>query len=176
MVKKLTISIPDDLHRKLDSYRDRIPISSVCANGLRAAIGEIEDCVSKARKRFCLLSLNEACEIAYQRGIRWAGHEASPEELAFISLFTMGKEFEGSLLEKLADVNHELRRIVDDYWENLSSFIRELEEVDDLYAPFIKDDSVRYDILWAFRDGVDAIWNEIQDELVPKMLNPDEEE
>jgi len=176
MAKKLTISIPDDLHRKLDSYRDRIPISSVCANGLRAAIGEIEDCVSEARKRFGLHSLHEACEIAYQRGIRWAGHEASLEELVFISLFTMGKEFEGSLLEKLAHRNNELMKIVDDYWENLSGFIRDLEKVDDLYAPFIEDDLDRYEVLWAFRDGVYAIWNEIKDELVQKMLNQDEEE
>lgn len=177
MVKKITISIPDDLHKKLKKYRERIPISSVCANGIRMAINDIEHSVKEARKRFSLLTLEEACEIAYQRGIHWAGYKALLEDLVFISLFTMGKEYEGSQLEKLAGVNIELQDIIDNYWGALTDFIRDLEVINDLYAPFIKDDtddSDRYEILWAFRSGAIAVWDEIKEELIAKLLGSED--
>jgi len=175
MVKKLTISIPDDLHRKLDSYRDRIPISSVCANGLRAAIGEIEDCVSEARKRFYLLSFEEACEIAYKRGIHWAGYKASPEELAYACEQEISMD--GTLYEKLVDANYKIRELGFDehgMFNHFADYVVQEMLLEDILPPFMDELNTDIQVSNHFQRGAKVVWNEIKTELLPKLLNPED--
>lgn len=172
MARKLTISIPDDLHRKLDSYRDRIPISSVCANGLRTAIGEIEDCVSEARKRFYLLSFEEACEIAYQRGIHWAGYESTPETLAFVAEW-ISLGWTGTLFETLVDSNDTICRLNKDHNDNVFDYVIQEGWLEDILPPFMDSDNTDIQVINEFQRGAKIVWNEVKGELLPRLLNPE---
>jgi len=173
MVKKVTISIPDDLHKKLDKYRDRIPISSVCAGAIRTAINDIEDCIKEARKRFFLLSYEEACDTAYQKGIRWAGYKATPEELAFVAEWDF--DFKGTILEKLADSNNKFEKLAfneSGHLHMLSAFVLDEGYLDDILPPFINDDNDDIGICSEFQRGAQSVWNELKNDLLPKLLDP----
>jgi len=176
MVKKLTISIPDDLHRKLDQYRDRIAISSVCAGAIRTSINDIEECIKEAKKRFYLLSIEEASDIAYQKGIHWAGYEATPEEIAYMAEWKYN--FEGTLFEKLVNSNDKIMNMAFDNDGNLESlydFIINEEYLSDIIITFLNDDFDYAHILEDFLRGVRVVWNEIKEELLPKLCNPEDD-
>lgn len=169
MVKKLTISIPDDLHKKLEGYRDRLPISLVCSNALRSAIGEMEGCFSAARKRFYLLTIEEACEVAYEKGIHWAAYEATREELAFVCEWNY--HFKGTLFETLFHTNtkiHEIASDDNDYLIDLVDFIDKLGCLDDILPNDNSDENL---VINDFIRGAKIVWNEIKEELLPKLLD-----
>lgn len=43
MVRKITISIEEELYREIDRLRNRIPISHVCSEALRTALYELKE-------------------------------------------------------------------------------------------------------------------------------------
>ncbi|HQO64243.1 MAG TPA: hypothetical protein PK528_11580 [Syntrophorhabdus sp.] len=176
MVKKLTISIPDNLHKKLEQYRDRIPISSVCASAIRDAISEIEDCVREARKRFYLLSIDEACELAYEKGIHWAGYEAEPEELAYVAEWA--NDIRGSLFEKLVDSNKRLENLALDGNNlviDLYSFVFNEGYLNDILPPFMNENNDDIPIIMEFSRGAKVVWDEVKEDLLPKLLNSNDD-
>ena len=176
MSKKLTISIPNELHQKLENYREQIAISNVCSQALREAMNTIEIEVQEAKNRFHLLSIEEACSLAFRQGLHWAGHKATPEELFIVCLWEDGmavseiiEKSQGNakiikLIEDYDDINHFLEEKIIDF-NKLLLFSMPSEDDDDeefainiseLFKPFIK--------------GALTVWREIEDPLKSKIF------
>ncbi|MCG8638406.1 MAG: hypothetical protein MI862_01660 [Desulfobacterales bacterium] len=103
MSKKITISIPDILHKRLEKHRNRIAISNVCAEAISAEIEHIDDCIKEIKRRFRLLTQREICSLAYKEGRHWAGYEATLEDLAIVSCWIGSDEEEPDWFERLSD-------------------------------------------------------------------------
>ncbi len=175
MVKKLTISIPDDLHVELARYRDRIAISSVCAEAIRKKIQEIRKYGLEAKRRFGLLSLEEAMDIAYERGLEWASKEATLEELAYVCLDS--ENIDEELAQELwggPNILYEL----DNRYHGFTDLISQRGFVEDLLPDLDEEDEAEQrkraqywaDLAFSFLDGAIAVWKEIEKEAAAKLL------
>jgi len=103
MSKKLTISIPDTLHKRLEKYRNRIAISNVCAEAINTEIENIHDCIREIKRRFRLLTKREIGRLSFKEGRHWAGYEASLEDLAIVSCWIGSDEEEPDWFDKLSE-------------------------------------------------------------------------
>ena len=178
MVKKLTISIPDGLHKELANYRDRIAISSVCAEAIREKIQKIRNYGLKAKQRFKLLNLKEAMDIAYKRGLKWASEEATLEELAYMCLDS--NNIDEDLAQELWDGPNTIYELGTRY-TGFADLISERGFIEDLLPGFDEEDQDEENAFWAdwtdlafsFLDGVIAVWREIEKEAVARLLGKD---
>lgn len=174
MAKKLTISIPDDLHSELEMYRDRIAISSVCAEAIRNKIQEIRKYGLEAKRRFGLLSLKEAMNMAYEKGLAWASQEATLEEVAYLCIG--GGIIDEELGQKLSD-NYTIFKLQNQY-TGFHDLLSERGLVEDLLPEFDEDNEEAQkkrerhwvDLIFAFCDGAGAVWKEIEGEALAKLL------
>ncbi len=175
MVKKLTISIPDDLHAELAKCRDRIAISSVCAEAIRKKIQEIRKYGLEAKKRFGLLSLEETMDMAYERGLEWASKNATLEELAYVCLDS--KNIDEELAQELWDGPNTLYEL-DNHYHGFADFVSARGFIEDLLPDFDEEDEAEQrkrdqywiDLAFSFLDGAVVVWKEIEKEAVAKLL------
>lgn len=174
MAKKLTISIPDDLHKELENYRDRITISSICAEAIRKTIDEIDDSVKEAKTRFHLLSLDEACDIAFKRGIHWAGYEATAEELAFLCEW-VSIHSKNSTFQILVEENAKIDNLVEESMDSIFEFVIDNGYLEDILPRFMTDENDDIPITNSFRDGAMTVWTKIRNQVIKELLkDPDE--
>lgn len=177
MAKKLTISIPDNLHEKLSHYRDRIAISSVCSEAIRKEIEKIRKYGLEAKKRFKLLNLKEAMDVAYERGLKWSAEEATLEEIAYICLDS--NQIDEELAKELWDCSDTLLELNSRYG-GFDDLISERGFVEDLLPavssnPYEEVEEPKIDKFWtelvfSFQDGVVNVWKEIEKEATAKLL------
>jgi predicted CopG family antitoxin len=169
MSKKLTISISDDLHKKLDKYRGRIAISNVCAKAISTEIENIDDCIKAVKGRFGLLTQREICSMAHKEGRHWAGYEATLEDLAIVSCWRGSDEEEPDWFDKLSvDAKEKI--------ENGTKAWSTAEELAiDLLSEVvrIRSDEDGFDFYWEnheaaqdFIIGAREIWWVIEDEAI----------
>lgn len=168
MSKKLTISIPDTLHKRLEKYRNRIAISNVCAEAIYTEIENIDDCIKEIKRRFGLLTQREICIAAYKEGRHWAGYEATLEDLAIVSCWIgIGSEKEEP--DWFDELNENVKKELD-AWSTVEelvmwSFMSE--------NTIIKSDEDNFDYYWEnheaaieFIRGAREIWWEIEDKAI----------
>ena len=168
MSKKLTISIPDDVHKRLENFRDRIALSSVCAQALREAMDNIEIYVLEAKKRFHILSIHEACSIAFRRGISWAGNDATIEELAIVCLCDYS--YEGFVFpEEIEIMSKKIENLIEGLDEP-EHFIEVKGYINDLEAIVVEEEWDFDGVLDSFVDGARVVWKEIEDMLIPMLI------
>ncbi len=190
MAKRVSITIPDGLSKKLEYYRGKINISSICSRAIEKEINEIKDYVLAAKKRFYILTIDEACDIAYELGKEWAAKEGKLEELAFICEFNENNFFADSaypdfvrdaVLELLME-NEEFEKLYNDYYgsvydyfsANASFMAGDIiagfmgEDGEELYGEYATDyeqETINY-----FIEGARLIWNEIREAALVRML------
>ena len=169
MSKKLTISIPDDLHKRLEKYRSRIAISTVCAEAINSEIENINDCLRAAKQRFKLLTQHEICRLAYKEGRHWAGYEATLEDLAIVSCWKGADEEEPGWFAKLSkDAKKKIKKETD-AWTTVEELAIDLLSEDIR----IRSNEDGFDFYWenheAAQDfilGAKNIWWMIEDEAI----------
>ena len=192
MSKRLSITVPDDLYKKAESYRKKINISNICARALKKELDEIKDYVIEAKQRFYILTPDEACEIAYEAGKKWAAEEAEIEELAFVCEFNDEVFFSSEAIPNfvrdavfdLLSENEKFSELYENYngsvYEYLSANPEDViagfmgEDAEELYG----DDAYQYEIEVGncFIDGAKLIWDEIKEKALVKMLGKETSE
>jgi len=169
MIKKITISIPDELHQRLKEFKGYINISSSCAESLKNKIDKIDLCVQEAKKRFQILPTWEACRLAYKQGIEWAGYDATPVELAIVCNWIDDEKY-SELMDLLSMELKEVRSIrnsnSDVYEYIIHSFAGKgiFSKSQDLYHEDVE-------IAHSFRDGANIVWGQIKNETISKLMD-----
>jgi hypothetical protein len=195
MAERLSITIPDDLYKKTESYRKKINISNICARALEKELDEIKDYVIEVKQRFYILTPAEACEIAYEAGKKWAAEMAEIEELAFVCEFNESffsseaiPDFVRDAVFDLLSENEKFNKLYEEYdgcvyeyFSTNASFIAEDviagfmgEDREEMYG----DDAYQYEMDTddCFIDGARLIWNEIKEKALVKMLGKETSE
>ncbi len=174
MTKKLTISISDDLHKKLDKYRRRIAISTICAEAINTEIENIDDCFKAAKGRFGLLTQREICSLAYKEGRHWAGYKATLENLAIVSCWRGSDEEKPDWFDRL---NEEAKEKID---KETNSWTTVDELAIDLLSDIvrIRSDEDGFDSYWEnheaaqdFIHGAQEVWWMIEDEAIELLTS-----
>ncbi len=176
MTKKITISIPDDLHDEIKNFRDSINISKTCAEVLRKKVKEIDSTIQEAIKRFNLLELSEYIDMAYEDGFNWAGYRASAVELAIVCNWTdwvaNDKKCQETI-DLLEENNEEIEGILTGYATGYE-YILANSFIDRTILPHpdpTDDDHIQ--IAVGFAQGAQIIWNKLSKKLTPKLINPE---
>jgi predicted DNA-binding protein len=174
MSKKLTISIPDDLHKRLDKYRSRIAISTICAEAINTEIESIDDCLKAIKGRFRLLTQREICSLAYKEGRHWAGYKATLEELAIVSCWRGSDEEEPDWFAKLSEDAKEkieketnARTTVEELAINLLSEVVRIRSEEDGFDFYWENHEAAQD----FIQGAQEIWWMIEDEAIELLTS-----
>lgn len=179
MTKKLTLSIPDNLHKKLADFRNLINISNVCANALKKEIDNADQCVQEAKKRFKILTTSEACKLAFKDGMSWAGYKASPEELAIVCNWTNGwlsNDPQAQETMNLIEENNEkIRKTMSEYSNGYDYiFANSFISQGIINYPVDYDDVDLVEIAVAFMQGSQIVWYKLKNSLIPKLINSDQ--
>lgn len=170
MVKKITITMPEKVHKKLESYRDRIPISSVCTEALKKAMDDIDSNVQAAKTRFLLLTFQEACEQAFEKGSFWAGHKATAQELAYLCEWNSNIS-KNTTFEMLYKSDYKIKELADDN-EDIGDFMTNYELDGMLIYRFIDKSDV---IVESFKRGAMSVWKEIKSQVIRELLKDESE-
>ncbi|MBU1194098.1 MAG: hypothetical protein KKE62_07340 [Proteobacteria bacterium] len=169
MIKKITISIPEELHLRLKEFKGYINISSSCAESLKNKIDEIDLCIQEAKKRFQILSTSEACKIAYEQGIHWAGYKASPTELAVVCNW-VDNEKSTDLMELLYEKFEEIKKTMDGN-SNVYEYIINSTFIDQRIfknsMDFFHED---VEVALNFIDGARVIWGRVKKDVVSNLM------
>jgi len=162
MAKRITITIPDEMHRRLENYRDRINISAVCAAALRKTMDGVDDMVREAKRRFFLLSVEEACDMAFEEGMRWAGEDAKMSELRFVC--------EGVPVQFLSD--GQVIELNLDTFESINHYVEEYALIWDLQYRFREEgaESTTEPMTESFRKGAMTVWKAIKNDKILEEL------
>ena len=191
MAKRVSITIPNDLHEKAEFYRGKINISNICTRALEKELNEIKEYAIKAKHRFYILTPDEACDLAYDIGKKWAAEKATLAELAFVCEFNNNAFFndfnknypdvvKDAIFEMLME-NYDYAELynkydfVYDYFMANASFIDEDilagfvgEDGEELYGDYARD--YEFEIINSFIDGARLIWDEIREPALVRML------
>ena len=174
MTKKLTISIPDDLHKRLDKYRSRIAISTICAEAINTEIESIDDCLKAVKGRFRLLTQREICSLAYKEGRHWAGYKATLEDLAIVSCWRGPDEEEPDWFDKLSEDAKEKIEKETDAWTTVEELAIDL--ISEVVR--IRSDEDGFDCYWEnheaaqeFIRGAQEVWWMIEDEAIELLTS-----
>ena len=166
MSKKLTISIPDTLHKRLEKYRNRIAISGVCAEALHAEIENIDDCVREIKRRFRLLTSREISLLAYKEGRQWAGYKATLEELAIVSCWISADEEEPDWFDFIYN-NEDVKRFLN-AWSTVQELVMHTFMSEQIKITSDDDDFYfqNYEVASDFISGAREIWWVIENEAI----------
>jgi hypothetical protein len=176
MTKKLTLSIPDNLHKKLADYRNLINISNICSIALRKEIDKVDQCIQEAKKRFEILTTSEAYKLAYEDGMNWAGYHANPVELAIVCNWTNGWLSNDPQAQETMDLleenNENINKILSGYTTGYEYIFSESFISRGIVSyPIDYDDVDIVEIAVAFSQGAQIIWNRVKNKLIPKLIN-----
>lgn len=161
MAKKVTISVPDDLHQKMSEWRESFNFSKIFQKAVSSMIQRKEEFQTRLRsnidmaaiaerlRREKLASQTESSELGRKEGVKWA-RSAHYEELQYA-------------LKWLPGENPQRNDVMGDYFSKLFASNRDLQ----LIAPEGNTGSNEFvrTFLTGWKEGVDAFWNEIKDKL-----------
>jgi len=161
VTKKITISVPDDLHQKMTEWRESVNFSKTFQKAVSSLIQRKEEFQKRLRsnidmaaiadrlRREKLESRSESSELGKKEGVRWA-RSAHYEELQYA-------------LKWLPEKNPQRNEVMGDYFSNLFASDKELL----LIAPEGNIDSNEFvrTFLAGWKEGVDAFWSEIEEKI-----------
>lgn len=162
MPKNMTISIPDSLFVALKNVKGEVPISRTCAIALQNAVDAVDSYAVAAKVRFACFSLEEAEQMAFEAGMKWAAEEAPVEIIIFTAYYGQDEE-----LERYAEHSQGLREYMNTYDES-DSYSDYLREEMIPYVPsqiisrFFNEDNDYKNILESFAEGVVSVWKRIK--------------
>ena len=161
MAKKITVSVPDELHQKMTEWRESFNFSKIFQKAVSSMIQRKEEFQKRLRsnidmaaiaerlRREKLASQTESSELGKKEGVKWA-RSAHYKELQY-ALRWLPEEnpqrnevIGGYFIDLFAD-NHELQRNASESNLESSEFVR--------------------NFLSGWKEGVDAFWNEIKDKV-----------
>jgi len=161
MSKKITVSVPDDLHQKMTEWRESFNFSKIFQKAVSTMIHRKEEFQKRMRssmdmaaiaerlRREKLESQTESSEWGRKEGARWA-RSAHYKELQYALGWQpepqpRRNEILGGYFTDLFAANEELQGIAPEGDMEASEFIRTF--------------------LAGWKEGVEAFWNEIKDKL-----------
>ncbi len=161
MAKKITVSVPDDLHQKMTEWRESFNFSKIFQKAVSSMIQRKEEFQTRLRSNFDmaaiaerlrrekLASQSESSELGKKEGVAWA-RSAHYEELQYALRWVP---------EKAPQCNE----VMGEYFSNLFASNRELQ----LIAPEGNPGSNEFirTFLTGWKEGVEAFWNEIKDKI-----------
>lgn len=184
MVKRLSITIPDNVYERLEGYRDIISISTVCSEAIKKEMDNIDrkdKLALRAKKRlelYDIINLEKACNIAYEEGVEWATNKAALEELAFVCEFNenIAQDFDRlkirdeyqNLFEDVVSENHIIKDLYNNYeypWDFISD-----QDLSSVIGDFMNEDNEDIEVGLRFADGAITIWKKIRREALKKLL------
>jgi len=170
MSKRLTITIPDDVHKRLEPYRNSINISYVCSLSLSEAMENFDHCVMEAKKRFKILTNSEASQLAYKQGVKWAGYYASPVELAIVCNW-IDNEKDSDFIDLLSYRFKDVRNTISGYSNVYEYIINSSFGTGDIFNNSIDYFHEDAEIANSFIDGAKIVWGQIKNETISKLMN-----
>jgi hypothetical protein len=173
MTKKITISIPDDLHKRLKGYRHVINISNVSAESLKTTMDKIDLCVLKAKRRFKILTTSESCQLAHKQGLKWAGYHASPIELAIICNWIDNEE-NSDLIDLLSYRFKDVQQIISGYSNVYEYIMNSSFATNDIFTNSIDYFHEDAEIANSFIDGAKIVWGQIKNETISKLMDSED--
>ncbi len=161
MSKKITVSVPDELHLKMTEWRESFNFSKIFQKAVSTMIQRKEEfrkrlqsnldmaAIAERLRREKLESQTERSERGRKEGVKWA-RSAHYKELQYA-------------LRWLPEENPQRNEVIGDYFSDLFTTNRELQRI----APEGNNDSSEYvrAFLAGWKEGVEAFWNEIKDKL-----------
>ncbi|MCP3953520.1 MAG: hypothetical protein GY697_15080 [Desulfobacterales bacterium] len=161
MSKKITVSVPDDLHLKMTEWRESFNFSKIFQKAVSNMIQRKEEFqkrmqsnidmagIAERLRREKLESQTESSELGKKEGVKWA-RSAHYKELQYA-------------LKWIPEENPQRNEVIGDYFSDLFTTTRELHRI----APEGNNDSSEYirTFLAGWKEGVEAFWNEIKDKL-----------
>jgi hypothetical protein len=161
MSKKITVSVPDDLHQKMTEWRESFNFSKIFQKAVSTMIQRKEEfrkrmrsnidmaAIAERLRREKLESQTESSELGRKEGLRWA-RSAHYKELQYALKWTPSETPQRD--EPLGD-----------YFAHLMANNRELHiggpggsrETDEFTRSFLS----------GWKEGVDAFWAEIKDKV-----------
>jgi Arc/MetJ-type ribon-helix-helix transcriptional regulator len=161
MSKKITVSVPDELHQKMTEWRESFNFSKIFQKAVSNMIQRKEEFQKRLRsnidmaaiaerlRREKLASQTESSELGKKEGVKWA-RSAHYKELQYA-------------LGWLPDKNPQRNEVIGDYFADLFAKRNELQgnspQGDIESSEFVRN------FLSGWKEGVDAFWNEIKDKL-----------
>jgi metal-responsive CopG/Arc/MetJ family transcriptional regulator len=161
MSKKITVSVPDDLHQKMTEWRESFNFSKIFQKAVSTMIQRKEEFQKRLRssvdmaaiaerlRREKLESQTESSEQGKKEGVKWA-RSAHYKELQYA-------------LRWLPEKDPQRNEILGDYFSDLFAANHDLQP----NTPEGKLASSEYveTFLSGWKEGVEAFWNEIKDKL-----------
>ena len=164
MAKKVTISFPDDLHERMEKWRDKFNFSRIFQDAVRRAIERKEDFQMRMKEEDP--KMDEVIERLRKEREESEHHwfdEGKNEGMDFakrahyddIQLVIRGKDFSG--------IDPELFEYDSDHWKDRLSELRsKLGGLDD---ERLEKDVRFHNWRAGFKWGIQEFWNEIKDKL-----------
>ena len=161
MSKKITVSVPDDLHLKMNEWRESFNFSKIFQKAVSTMIQRKEEFQKRLRsnmdmaaiaerlRREKLESQTESSELGRKEGVKWA-RSAHYRELQYA-------------LNWHPEENPQHNEVVGDYFTDLFATNRVLQRL----VPEGNDESSEFvhTFLAGWKEGVEAFWNEIKEKL-----------
>jgi len=161
MSKKITVSVPDELHQKMTEWRESFNFSKIFQKAVSTMIQRKEELQKRMRsnmdmaaiaerlRREKLESQTESSELGRKEGARWA-RSAHYKELQYAlgwhpDTQPRRDEILGGYFTDLFAADQELKRIAPEGDKESNEFIRTF--------------------LSGWKEGVEVFWNEIKDKL-----------
>ncbi len=161
MAKKITVSVPDELHQKMTEWRESFNFSKIFQKAVSSMIQRKEEFQTRLRsnidmaaiadrlRREKLESQSESSELGKKEGVTWA-RSAHYEELQYA-------------LRWLPEKNPQRDEVMGDYFARLFASNKELlpatPEGNAGPNEFVRT------FLAGWKEGVDAFWDEIKDKI-----------
>jgi len=167
MTMTITISVPDDLYKKVKSNSE-IKISKVCQNALFEAIeklelGEVDPLAHFGAERLRKARVNQwgvLIEKSFTEGRKWVANVASLEELVWV--FEEGELIEGGWIIHSEDIPEEVKKLS----EPNETWLLNSDTFGSIAFNFIDPEILENDpdneLFWSFADGAKSMWREIK--------------
>jgi len=161
MSKKITVSVPDDLHLKMTEWRESFNFSKIFQKAVSTMIQRKEEFQKRLRSNIDMAAIaerlhrenqesqTESSELGKREGAKWA-RSAHYKELRYA-------------LTWLPDQAPQRNEVLGDYFSDLFSAGQELHRI----TPENNTESSEFvrSFLSGWKEGVEAFWNEIKDKL-----------
>ena len=161
MSKKITVSVPDDLHLKMTEWRESFNFSKIFQKAVSTMIQRKEEFQKRLRsnidmaaiaerlRREKLASQNESSELGKKEGVKWA-RSAHYKELQYA-------------LRWLPEENPQRNEVMGDYFTDL--FATSLALQRSVPEGDMESSEIVLTFLSGWKEGIEAFWNEIKDKL-----------
>ena len=161
MSKKITVSVPDDLHQKMTEWRESFNFSKIFQKAVSTMIQRKEEFQKRLRSNIDMAAIaerlrrekqesqTESSELGKKEGVKWA-RSAHYKELKYA-------------LTWMPEENPQRNDVLGDYFDDLFSTRNELQRI----APEGNNESGEFvrSFLCGWKEGVEAFWSEIKDKL-----------